>query len=240
MSSSTTVLVVGGGATGTGIARDLALRGVDVTLVDRGGLSSGASGRSHGLLHSGARYAEADQVGAEECIGENQILRSIAGECIRDTGGLFVQLSQDDADYFEEKRAACEDIGIETELLDRAEARERVPGLSEDIERAMWVPDCAIYPSRFGAANAADAEAHGATIHPHAPLEGLTVEDGQVTKATLGGDVDDTVEAEYVVDAECETATRPLPDADDADRLDELVAAYDGQGPIDADVVGAN
>ena len=201
MTFDTTVLVVGGGATGTGIARDLSLRGVDVTLAERGGLSSGTSGRSHGLLHSGARYAEADRVGAEECIEENQILRDIAGECIRDTGGLFVQLSGDDPDYFEEKHAACEDIGIETELLDAEAARERVPDLSADVERAMWVPDGAIYPSRLCAANAADAEEHGATIYPHAPLEGLTVEDRQVTTAKLGGTVDDTVDAEYVVNA---------------------------------------
>jgi len=303
MTDSTTVLVVGGGATGTGIARDLSLRGVDVTLVERGGLSSGTSGRSHGLLHSGARYAEADRVGAEECIEENQILRSIAGECIRETGGLFVQLAEDDAEYFDEKRAACEDIGIETELLDADEARERVPDLSAEVERAMWVPDGAIYPSRLGAANAADAEEHGATIHPHAPLEELTVENGAITEATLGGDVGGQIEPQYVVnaagawagqvaalaglevqmapsrgvtldhaedgvdnfasivggklttyrqmaevtadhvcaklgvDAECETATRPLPGAEDANRLDELVKRYDGQGPTDKDVV---
>ena len=127
MATATTVLVVGGGATGTGIARDLSLRGVDVTLAERGGISSGTSGRSHGLLHSGARYAEADRVGAEECIAENQILREIAGACIRDTGGLFVQLAEDDADYFAEKRAACEEIGIETEVMDGDAARELVP-----------------------------------------------------------------------------------------------------------------
>ena len=201
MTHSTDVLVIGGGATGTGIARDLALRGVDVTLAERGGLSSGTSGRSHGLLHSGARYAEADRVGAEECIEENEILRSIAGECIGDTGGLFVQLAEDDGAYFDEKRDACRDIGITTEELSAAEARERVPELSEEVERAMWVPDGVIYPSRLGAANAADAEAHGGSVHPNAPLEGLTVEDGQVTAATLGGTVDDTVEADYIVNA---------------------------------------
>jgi glycerol-3-phosphate dehydrogenase len=39
------------------------------------------------------------------------------------------------------------------------------------------------------------------------------------------------------VDIACETATRPLPGADDPDRLDEFVAAYDGRGPTDEDVV---
>jgi len=201
MGTTTTVLVVGGGATGTGIARDLALRGVDVTLAERGGLSSGTSGRSHGLLHSGARYAEADRVGAEECIAENEILRDIAGACIRDTGGLFVQLAEDDADYFDEKLAACEEIGIETAVMDGEAARERVPDLSEDVERAMWVPDGAIYPSRLCAANAADAAAHDGTVYPHGPLESLTVEDDHVTRASLGGTVDDSVEPDYVVNA---------------------------------------
>ncbi|MEF8817556.1 MAG: FAD-dependent oxidoreductase [Salinibacter sp.] len=201
MNDSPAVLVIGGGATGTGIARDLALRGLQVMLVERNGLSSGASSRSHGLLHSGARYAEANRVGAEECIVENRILRSIAGACIRDTGGLFVQLADDDPDYFEEKRAACNEIGIETTLLSAAEAQAHVPGLSNEVERAMWVPDGVVYPSRLSAANAADAEAHGGVVRPHAPLEDLVVEGGHVVKALVGGTVDAAVEPTYVVNA---------------------------------------
>jgi glycerol-3-phosphate dehydrogenase len=201
MAHSTTVLVVGGGATGTGIARDLALRGVDVTLVERDGLSSGASSRSHGLLHSGARYAEADRSGARECRDENQILRSIAGACIRDTGGLFIQLPEDDRDYFDQKHAACTEIGIETRLLDGAEAREHVPDLSPRVERALWVPDGVVYPSRLSAANAADAALHGATIHPHAPVQDLIVEEGTITRAILGGDADAVVTPQHVVNA---------------------------------------
>ena len=55
------VLIVGGGATGAGLAHDLALRGLRVTLVDRGELTCGTTGRHHGLLHSGARYAVGDR-----------------------------------------------------------------------------------------------------------------------------------------------------------------------------------
>ena len=201
MSTETDVLVVGGGATGAGVARDLTLRGVDVTLVERGGLTSGTSGRSHGLLHSGARYAEADARGAEECLEENEVLRSIAGACIRDTGGLFVQLSADDPDYFREKQEACEETGIPTETMDGDTAREIVPELSEDTERVMEVPDAVIYPSRLVAANAADARDHGARIHPHAPVEDVTVEDGRVTGVNVGGEVDDEITADYVVNA---------------------------------------
>ncbi|EMA57143.1 FAD-dependent oxidoreductase [Halorubrum lipolyticum] len=217
MSDGSTVLVIGGGATGTGIARDLALRGVDVTLVDRGGLASGTSGRSHGLLHSGARYAEADAPGAAECLTENRTLREIAGECVRETGGLFVRLADDDADYFEEKLDACEAVGIETERLDGDAARELVPGLSERVVEAFRVPDGVIYPSRLVAANAADAERHGADVYPHAPVEGIEVAEGDgdegdeiadgdengggVVGVRVGGEVDDTLEPDYVVNA---------------------------------------
>ena len=87
---STDVLVIGGGATGTGVAWDAALRGFDVVLVDRADLAEGTSGRFHGLLHSGGRYAVKDPHAAEECVAENAILREVAADCIEDTGGFFV------------------------------------------------------------------------------------------------------------------------------------------------------
>jgi glycerol-3-phosphate dehydrogenase len=201
MTHTTDVLVVGGGATGAGIARDLALRGVDVTLAERGGLASGTSGRSHSLLHSGARYAEADPIGARECIHENRILREIAGECVRDSGGLFVQLDSDDPAYFDEKFDACGEHGIPAEILDGEEARRRVPDLSADAVRAMVVPDGVVYPSRLVAANAADARDHGAKIFLHAPVEGIDVRDGRISGVELGGAVGERIEADYVVNA---------------------------------------
>ena len=201
MTHHTTVLVIGGGGTGVGTARDLAMRGVDVTVVERDGLAGGTTGRSHGLLHSGARYAEADPEGAAECIEENRTIRDIAGECIDDTGGIFVQLAEDDPAYFEEKLAGCEEHGIPAEVIDGGEARERVPDLSEDVERAMVVPDGVIYPSRLVAANAASAEQHGAEIFTHAPVEGMTVSDGAISSVEVGGSLNETIAADYVINA---------------------------------------
>ncbi|APW98417.1 glycerol-3-phosphate dehydrogenase [Halobiforma lacisalsi AJ5] len=201
MTTDPTVLVVGGGATGAGVARDLALRDVDVMLVDRDGLASGTSGRSHGLLHSGARYAEADLESAEECLAENRILKDIAGACIRDTGGLFVRLAEDDEDYFERKMAACKAAGIEVERLDGDEAREQVAGLSDDVVEAFRVPDGVVYPSRLVAANAADAEAHGAAVRPNTPVTDVTVSNERIDSVELGGDLDGTVRPEIVVNA---------------------------------------
>ena len=72
------VVIVGGGGTGGALAHDLVLRGLQVTLLERGELTSGTTGRHHGLLHSGARYAVNDPESAVECITENRILRRIA------------------------------------------------------------------------------------------------------------------------------------------------------------------
>ena len=69
------VIVIGGGATGAGIARDCARRGIRVLLIERFDISTGATGRNHGLLHSGARYAVTDQESAEECIKETFNIR---------------------------------------------------------------------------------------------------------------------------------------------------------------------
>ena len=58
------VIIVGGGITGAGTARDCAMRGLRVLLIERHDIATGATGRNHGLLHSGARYAVTDQESA--------------------------------------------------------------------------------------------------------------------------------------------------------------------------------
>jgi len=180
MSDRTEVLVIGGGSTGCGVARDLATRGVDVTLVEQGNLTHGTTGRMHGLLHSGGRYAVSDQASARECIEENRVLRDIASHCVEMTGGLFVKRPEDTEEYFQEKLEGCRECGIPAEVLTAEEAREVEPFLAGDIDKAIRVPDGAIDPFRLCVANAADAEAHGARIETHSPVTDVLVEDGEV------------------------------------------------------------
>jgi glycerol-3-phosphate dehydrogenase len=173
-------IVVGGGSTGCGVARDLAMRGVDVTLVEKGNLTHGTTGRMHGLLHSGARYAVSDQSSARECIEENRVLRDIAGHCVEMTGGLFVKRPEDSQDYFEEKLAGCAECGIPTEVLSAEEARAEEPYLARDVDRAIRVPDGAIDPFRLCVANAASAEEHGARIETGTEVVDVLVSGGEV------------------------------------------------------------
>ena len=70
----TDVVVIGGGATGVGVLRDLVMRGFRAVLVERGDLGQGTTGRYHGLLHSGGRYVVSDPISARECAEENEVL----------------------------------------------------------------------------------------------------------------------------------------------------------------------
>ena len=112
-----TVVVVGGGATGVGILRDLSMRGIDALLIEKLDMVNGASSRYHGLLHSGARYAVKDQEAAKECIEENTILRRIGKSCVEATTGMFVQVEGDDPDFVEPWLKGCAESGISTREL---------------------------------------------------------------------------------------------------------------------------
>jgi glycerol-3-phosphate dehydrogenase len=70
------VVVIGGGVNGTGVARDLALRGLRVALFERNDLAYGASGNSSGMIHGGARYMlRSPQVTASSCRDSGYIQR---------------------------------------------------------------------------------------------------------------------------------------------------------------------
>jgi glycerol-3-phosphate dehydrogenase len=194
----TDVLVVGGGSTGVGVLRDLAMRGLDARLVERGTLGAETTGHTHGVLHSGARYATGDPDGARECISENRTLREIAGSCIDDTGGFFVRCAGDDADYFERKVEACEACGVPVERLAPDRAREIEPSLPADVEGALSVPDGVVSPSRLVAATARSAIDHGARVDDRTPVEDVLVEDGSVVGVVAGGE---RIDADHVVNA---------------------------------------
>ena len=158
------VIIIGGGATGAGTARDCSRRGLRVLLVERFDISTGATGRNHGLLHSGARYAVTDQESAKECIKENMILRRIASHCVEETDGLFLTLPEDDIAYQAKFVEACSQAGIWAEIIDPKEALRLEPSANPSLVGAVRVPDGAVDPFRLTASNIMDAKEHGATI----------------------------------------------------------------------------
>jgi glycerol-3-phosphate dehydrogenase len=204
MNLKTEALIIGGGATGVGIARDLSLRGIPSLLIEKGDVLSGASGRNHGLFHSGGRYVVSDPEAARECIAENHILRKIAPHCIEETDGLFVSLPEDGLEFRDRFVRACEAAAIPARLLSRDEALSLEPGLHPDLLSAVKVPDGGIDPFELVLGNVKDAEAHGAKFLLHTEIISLQL-DGNRIKTILAKDLlngeEYTIEASYLINA---------------------------------------
>jgi glycerol-3-phosphate dehydrogenase len=198
------VVVVGGGGTGGALAHDLVLRGLRVTLLERGELTSGTTGRHHGLLHSGARYAVNDPESAVECIAENRILRHIAPGSFEENGGLFVALTDEDMDYKPGFVAACAACGIPARELRPAQALALEPGLNRALKAAVWVPDATMDAMRLPLRFFATARLGGAELRPFTEVTGVLQASRRITGVVTHDHVtgaDGEVAADVVVNA---------------------------------------
>lgn len=176
--SKPSAIIIGAGFTGVATAHDLALRGLEVTVVERGDICNGTSGRTHGLLHSGGRYAVKDKESAIECIDENMILRKIVPQVIEPNGGLFIGLNDSDLAYAEDFIESCEACHIQIEELTPAQALKLEPNLNPRLVTAFLIPDGTFDPLRLALAFAATARANGARFRTYTEARGLLV-DGQ-------------------------------------------------------------
>jgi glycerol-3-phosphate dehydrogenase len=181
----TQALIIGGGVTGTGLARDLALRGVQSLLVEKGDINAGASGSNHGLLHSGGRYVATDPGAARECHEENVILKTMAPHCIEDTGGLFVAVEGDDEKYAADFSQLCSKCGIPCQWLDPKDAREMEPSLSTKVIAAYLVDDASIDPFKISLENITQAQALGADLLCHTEVTGFKRENDRIKTVRL-------------------------------------------------------
>lgn len=144
MKLSTEIVVIGAGATGLGIAWDACLRGYKVIVLEQGDLAEGTSGRYHGLLHSGGRYAVSDPASAADCAAENAILRQVVSPCIEDTGGVFLVLPGDPPEYPDRWQRACRSASVPVEEVPPSRILRREPALPRGIDRAFLVEDAAL------------------------------------------------------------------------------------------------
>lgn len=198
------VIVIGGGGTGGAVAHDLALRGLRVTVLERGEITSGTTGRHHGLLHSGGRYAVSDTESAVECITENRILRRIAPGSFELNDGLFVAVTDEDMDYLPRFVDGCEACDIPATVLTPAEALLLEPGLSPTIKAAVRVPDGTMDAMRLPMRFFASAQRNGAAIRTYTSVVGLRRENGAVTGVAIRDDVsgeESELAADLVVNA---------------------------------------
>ena len=172
------VLIVGGGAMGAGAARDAALRGLSVALVEQDDLAQGTTSRSSRLIHGGIRYLAQREFGlVRENLREREILLRVAPHLVRPLA-VHVPVYKEGV----RRRAALRAGMVLYDLLSRRKslpgrrwiARDHLltlePGLESDGLRGAWRfydAQCALV-ERLVVENVADAKAHGAVVVNHA------------------------------------------------------------------------
>jgi glycerol-3-phosphate dehydrogenase len=195
------VVVIGAGSTGAAIAHDLALRGLRITVLERGGVASGVTGHNQAQLHSGARYCVTDPESARECIQENRILRRIMPEALELNNGLFVGLTEEHLAYRAAFLEACAECGIPARELETAEALRREPRLHPKLLAAIEIPDGVFDPYRFCLSFLATAHANGARLRTFTEVIGLDPKRGAVQVRDRRAGRTENLPADLIVNA---------------------------------------
>ena len=206
------VAVIGGGVNGTGVARDLALRGLRVVLFERNDFAFGASGNSSGMIHGGVRYLETNPNVTETSCRDSGYIQQIApfllfripfvmpiGEGKK--GRVLIELI--DA-YFRAYDTYQPLKHSEPHTrLDSSDLAKLEPGLVGDHAGGVTFDEWGVDGARLCVLNAIDAEEHGAELHTHTTVESIEREDDgyRLSARDLVDDRRVTARAKIVVNA---------------------------------------
>ena len=208
------LLVIGGGITGAGIARDAARRGLSVALVEMNDLAYGTSSRSSKLIHGGLRYLEQYEFNLVfESVSERRILQDIAPHLVNPQGFLFpvyegarkplwmihtgIRLYEGLSLFRSPKRPR---------RLKPSDVAEEEPAVRRDgLKGAPLYYDCATDDARLTLETAIDAAHEGAVIATWAKVTSFLKDDqgrvrGVVVRDELGGGLKE-IEAHAVINA---------------------------------------
>ncbi|MBI3178500.1 MAG: FAD-dependent oxidoreductase, partial [Deltaproteobacteria bacterium] len=194
--TDTDVLIIGGGANGTGLARDLAKRGVRVLLCEKGDLSRGATGASSAMIHGGPRYLLHDVETTKHACEDSGYIQKIVPHLLRripflvpvpadsSLGRIAPLLFDVYFDVYD--RYAVLKNGIPHARLTQSEMKAIEPALSGDFQGAVTIDEWGIDPGRLCLLNVLDAVAHGAELRTYTEVVGLLRgEGGAVTGVRL-------------------------------------------------------
>jgi glycerol-3-phosphate dehydrogenase len=181
------VVVIGGGVTGAGVARDLSLRGLSVLLLEKGDWGAGTSGASSWMIHGGPRYLEYDwDTTRLSCIDAGHIVTIARNLVYRVV--FIIPVLPHDRNNIERMETAME-VYDRFQPLKKAhphrrltgdEARQAEPGLSPDVIAAVTMEEWGVDPHRLVYANVEDAVAHGARALNHTRVTELIRDGGKV------------------------------------------------------------
>ena len=182
--------VIGGGVSGAGIARDAAMRGLSVALLEKGDFASGTSSKSSRMIHGGLRYLRSRQVRlVRESLREREVLLKIAPHLVHPftyllpvyEGGqdsrLRLKLGLTAYDLLAGSRVLKRHTMLSAEEVSRSE-----PLLQGDgLRGAFRYSDCLVNDARLTLATVRSAARHGALPVSYAEVEGLERDGERVT-----------------------------------------------------------
>jgi len=208
------VAIIGAGINGAGIARDAALRGLRIVVIEQNDLCSGTSAWSSRLIHGGLRYLEHGEVSLVfESLRERMTLRRIAPHLvspIRITipiyagakrGPWLIRLGMLAYDLLSFGKTVPRHDMLSRDQLLRAE-----PGLAQDklLGAARYYDAQVKFAERLVVENLLAAEASGAAIRTPTVVNSMTVKDGEIKHLSCEDLVDNEeirIEARVVINA---------------------------------------
>jgi glycerol-3-phosphate dehydrogenase len=185
------VIIIGAGINGAGIARDAAMRGLKVLLLDKGDIASGTSSASTRLIHGGLRYLEHFEFGlVRESLRERETLIKIAPHLVRPLP-IMIPIYK----HSQRGRATVRAGMIVYDLLSigkslpghrmfsRAETLKQSPGLNPEglLGSAQYFDAQVEFAERLVVENALAAHERGAEVFTYAPVTQLVVESGELS-----------------------------------------------------------
>lgn len=182
--------IVGGGVLGAATARDAALRGLSVALIEQDDIASGTSSRSSKLIHGGFRYLEQGDLSLVfESVSERQVMMSVAPHLVRPLGFLFpvykhdpVRLITLNLGLFVYEGLALFRSPKRHRNLSLDEIKQEIPLLrGEGLQGAPLFWDCATDDARITLENVIDARDHGAVVLNHARAVSLLSSGGKIS-----------------------------------------------------------
>ena len=198
MASDFDVIIIGAGINGAGIARDAAMRGLKVLLLDKRDIASGTSSASTRLIHGGLRYLEHFEFGlVRESLRERETLLRIAPHLVKPLpitipiykqskrGPLTIRAGMIAYDLLSLGKSLPRH-----RMLSRAETLQQSPGLNAQglLGSAQYFDAQIEFAERLVVENALDAHARGAEVMTYAPVTKLLAEDGAVSSVEFVSD----------------------------------------------------
>jgi glycerol-3-phosphate dehydrogenase len=205
------LLVIGGGITGAGIAREAALRGLRVALVERRDFAVGTSSRSSKLIHGGLRYLQQGDVGLViEAANERRVLRRLAPHLAQPARMVVPVQGRSGwakirAGLWTFDKMARVGRDERNQMLDQGETLVLEPLLRRDQVYGCGVYyECLTDDARLVLENVKSAAALGAVVANYATVTGFLSEGGRITAAVVHDTLSDAafpVRAHAVVNA---------------------------------------